>query len=85
MENLWREKGEEGNAESLDIDLTLEDLDELEKAITEKVLPETTGFFFGIDSYNEYGKLDLDYDLDFIVKARKRVNNGETVCYSCWW
>jgi hypothetical protein len=85
MRNLYHEKGgqEEFNCE--DVILTLEDLDELEKAINDKELPETGGFFFGGDSYDEYEEFRKDEDMDFIEKARGVIANGEMVVYSSWW
>jgi hypothetical protein len=52
MEALYRDKG--GDAEvfnCVDVDITLDDLDALETAINGRDLPQTSGFFFGDDSY----------------------------------
>ena len=99
MENLWREKGRP-NAHSDDdalggadfncvnLPLTGEDIDELEKAITGKDLPETGGFFFGGDSYEDYEHEEWGYqkvDLEFVQKAREHLKDGCEVSYSCWW
>ena len=108
MEDLWEDKGRpyEGNLDDLNnggmgefncvpVELTLEDLDQLESDINEKVLPETGGFFFGDDSFDwedENGKPfeDGDYfhkatDLKFIEDARKAISEGKDVYYDCWW
>jgi hypothetical protein len=56
-------------------------LDNLEKSITSKTLPETAGFFFGSDS-DEYYK---ENDLEFIRKAREALDAGLHVEYNSWW
>ena len=50
MEDLYREKGGTGvfNANAK-VELTGEDLDNLEKAVENEDLPGTGGFFFGAD------------------------------------
>ena len=108
MEELWEQKGRPYNGDLDDLDqngmgefncvpveLTLEDLDQLESDINEKVLPETGGFFFGNDSFswedddgkafegnNYYHK---ETDLQFIKDARKAINDGKKVYYNSWW
>ena len=108
MEELWEDKGRpyEGNLDDVEngfgssfncvpVELTLEDLDQLEKDINEKVLPETGGFFFGDDSFswedddgkefegnNYYHK---EKDLEFISLARKELKAGKKVYYNSWW
>lgn len=56
------------------------DLDELEKAIRESMLPHSAGYFFG-QSSDEVAKDDLE----FIAKAREEIKNGNSVYYSSWW
>jgi hypothetical protein len=95
MEDLYREKGGTGvfNTDA-EVDLTLEDLDNLEKAVENEGLPKTGGFFFGADSYEWYdeefkegGRLTTyrDKDLRFISDARQALNKGRSVVYTCWW
>ena len=81
MENLYQEKGGTEEFNCVDVELTLEDLDELEAAITGTSLPETAGFFFGENSDDYY----KDKDLQFIEQARQYLNDGYTVVYSSWW
>lgn len=82
MENLYRRKGgEEEEFNCVDVELTLEDLDELEKAVKGKNMPKTEGFFFGDDS-DEYYR---EQDLQFIEDAREAIKDGWTVAYSSWW
>jgi len=105
MEELWEDKGRPFNGELDDnpmgdfncvpVELTLEDLDQLEADITEKVLPETQGFFFGGDSFewedddgNKFPEGDYYYkqtDLQFVKDARKAINEGKKVYYNSWW
>ena len=78
MESKWCGGGE-FNCE--DLELTLEDIDELEEAVNSADLPETGGFFFGSDS-SEYYK---EQDLEFCNDARKALADGYTVIYSSWY
>jgi hypothetical protein len=80
MENLYREKG--GMEKSFNGDpvvLTLKDLDRLEEDILRKNLPKTSGFFFG-----ESGEISLK-DLEFVLEARKAIQEGDTVFYDSSW
>ncbi|WP_462255867.1 hypothetical protein [Megamonas funiformis] len=85
---MYYSKG--GKVEPFDcqyLNLSLADLNLLEKDIKNFNLPETTGFFFGKDeehSTNELNEDDLD-DLEFIEKARKAIENGEYIYYYSWW
>ena len=81
MENLYVEKGGQETFNCESVDITHEDLDNLEAAVTSKKLPTTQGFFFGGDS-DEYYK---DADLQFIHDARKALDKGLKVEYSSWW
>ena len=81
MEELWREKGGEGEFNCVDVELTLEDLEQLEAAIEGEELPETAGFFFGNDSSDYY----REEDLAFIADASEAIKQGYTVVYSSWW
>ncbi len=80
MENIYREKG--GREQSFNGDpvrLTLADLDRLEEDILRKNLPKTSGFFFG-----ESGEISLK-DLEFVLEARKAIQEGDTVFYDSSW
>jgi hypothetical protein len=93
MENLWRnrlaDQGKEPLRESafgssfngIELELTWEDLEQLEKDITTAHLPKTTGFFFGEDSDNYY----LKQDLEFIKQARSEIFCGLRVFYNSSW
>ena len=92
MCDLWEEKGKPGlSADNQDdilgdfncipLELTKEDINDLEDAILNNILPKTVGFFFGSDSDEYYRKQDLE----FIQKAREALDNGLTVVYDSWW
>ena len=102
MEDLYKDKGntitEEGFGNSFNcvpVQLTLSDLEQLEAHVEDKSLPETGGFFFGGDSYEQRDDddkvfADGDYfykgvDLQFIADARKAIAEGKEVYYDSWW
>lgn len=70
-----------------EVTITAEDLDLLEEDINNRNLPETDGFFYGDDSYEDY-EGEHGYkstDLEFIEKARKAIKDGYEVFYTSWW
>ena len=81
MQELYYEKGGEGDFNCVDVELTLDDLDDLEESLDEEALPETAGFFFGTDSSDHYAEADRE----FIREARAAIKKGYTVVYSSWW
>lgn len=97
MENLWLRKREELDAMPEPqkegwfageimfnceyVELTLADLDALERAVNGKELPETGGFFFGSDSDDDY----REHDLGFIKDARAAIGGDYRVYYYSWW
>ena len=82
MENLYASKGGDHEFNCIPVRLTLEDLDNLEKDIRSKMLPETRGFFFGDNPPDEESNLR---DLDFIEEARDAIEAGDAVYYDSWW
>lgn len=62
------------------VQLTTEDLDQLEQDVSNGALPHTTGFFFGSSDGSE-----KEDDLEFIRKARAAIEEGKTVFYTSWW
>lgn len=64
----------------IEMELTAEDLDELERAVTHKQLPATQGFFFGSDADEHY-----ESDLKFIREARAELFFGLKVFYNSSW
>ena len=81
MEELWRGKGNDGEFNCVDLELTLGDLEALEETLDEEALPETAGFFFGTDSSIHYA----EQDREFIREARAAIKQGYKVVYSSWW
>jgi hypothetical protein len=92
MENLWQEKGCPNSNENKDpmglsdfncvpLELTEDDLNNLEKDIKNSKLPSTGGFFFGNDSDEHY----YQQDLEFIEKAKNALDSGLSVVYDSWW
>lgn len=96
MERKWREKNNTSDQyendtliddefNGVELELTLKDIDQLEEAIKNKNLNgghgDTTGFFFGNNS-------DQDYyfdDLDFCRKARVALKYNTPVFYNSSW
>ena len=81
MQELYYEKGGEGEFNCVDVELTFEDLDALEATLDEEELPETVGFFFGSNADDHYAEADRE----FIVQARAALKQGYKVFYSSWW
>lgn len=81
MEQLWRSKGNEGDFNGDELELTWEDIDMLENDIKEGALPGTSGFFFG-DPADDYYRED---DLKFIKEARSQLFLGLKVFYNSSW
>ena len=81
MQELYYEKGGEGEFNCVDVELTLEDLDALEATLDEEELPQTLGFCFGGNADDHYAEADRE----FIVQARAAIKKGYKVFYSSWW
>jgi hypothetical protein len=104
MQQLWENKGcpnaqtegdEMGDFNCVELQLTAQDIDDLEYAINNFEFPEANGFFWGSDSYfwnneddepfpeNEYWY--KSNDLMFVESARKALDNKHRIYYSCWY
>ena len=81
MHRLWEGKGNEGDFNGDELELTAEDLDNLEMAVTHGQLPTTGGFFFGNPSDEFY----RDQDLEFVKNARAELFMGLKVFYNSSW
>jgi hypothetical protein len=93
MEELWEKKG--GNKDlppspfgssfnaGQEVELTIEDLDDLELLIRKNHLglKYRGGFFFGDDCSQD----EADNDMAFVKKARKLIAKGYRIYYSSWW
>lgn len=82
MESLYRKKGGEGDFNCQIVQLTIDDLNALDTAITYRKLPATTGFFFGNNPPDEASD---EEDMAFIAKAREAIEQGFAVYYDSWW
>jgi hypothetical protein len=83
MENLYRDKG--GDAESFNcipVELTVDDLDNLQQTLLDDNLPNTRGFFFGD---NPPDLETMRNDLMFVQKCRIAIKEGKVVYYDSWW
>ena len=92
MESLWRTKGNDGEWNCQELELTLEDINRLEDVVENDLLPETHGFFFGNDS--RFGENKKEITLEFIEDAKRLLkrkwwerllNKKKKVFYQCWW
>jgi hypothetical protein len=83
MENLWQKKNPEdmSSFNGIELELTWEDIDELEQAVRHGQLPFTDGFFFGKPSDNMY----YEADLKFCVDAKAELFLGLKVFYNSSW
>lgn len=89
MEKLWEAKGKpnvDGGGDmfnNIELELTWEDVDRLEKDIKAGVVSEleTTGFFFGDPSDDYY----REHDLEFCVNAKAELFLGRKVFYNSSW
>jgi len=82
MEKLAEKKGLEYDSfNGIELELTWEDIDALEKAVKKRKLLTTSGFFFGNPSDDYY----YDHDLEFIKNARAELFLGLKVFYNSSW
>ena len=83
MEKLYRAKG--GDADSFNcipVELTVDDLDDLQQTLLDDNLPRTSGFFFGD---NPPDLETMRNDLMFVQKCRIAIKEGKVVYYDSWW
>ena len=86
MEQLWHSRtGQSASDDTMfngiELELTWEDLEQLEEDVKNGRLPHTTGFFFGSDS-DDYYRLQ---DLEFVRQARAEIFTGLKVFYNSSW
>ena len=85
MEKLWRSKNtdpaQDPGFNGIELELTWQDLEQLEHDIKSGELPDTVGFFFGTDADDYY----REQDLDFVRKARAELFMGLRVFYNSSW
>ena len=85
MEQLWRQKGNEGEFNTEELLLELIDITNLEKSILKNELPTTEGLLFGSDSYEDYEENYMVDDLKFVKEAIQAIMEGDEVTYNSWW
>ena len=92
MQRLWIRKTNEagvvdddpdraGEFKGVELELTWDDLEQLEQDIRDKNLPDTTGFFFGNDADDHY----REQDLKFVREAKAEAFLGLKVFYNSSW
>jgi hypothetical protein len=82
MERLAEQKNLKYDSfNGIEMELTAEDLDELERAVTHGQLPATGGFFFGNNADEHY----RESDLEFVKNARAEMFFGLKVFYNSSW
>ncbi len=87
MEQLWHKRGMPGTGNTdadfngIELELTWQDVDDLEQAVRHGQLPFTEGFFFGKPSDNVY----YEQDLKFCVDAKAEIFLGFKVFYNSSW
>ena len=69
-----------------ELELELADIEKLEKCIEQKAMPISPGgFFYGHQFQDEAEDEYRDQDIMFCEWARREIEQGNTVIYSCWW
>jgi len=83
MRRLWESKGNEGDFNGDELELTWEDIDALEEDILNGSVAglEERGFFFG-DASDDYYR---EQDLEFVRNARAELFMGFKVFYNSSW
>ena len=83
MEDLYYSKGGKSQEFNCDnVQLTADDLDDLEEVLKKGLLRPVDGFFFGSQTVEAY---QIESASEFIVKARAAIAEGLTVYYTPWW
>jgi hypothetical protein len=87
MEQLWIQKGRPGahsgndTFNCIELELSWNDIDDLERAVRHGQLPFTEGFFFGKPADNVY----YEDDLKFCKDAKAEIFLGQKVFYNSSW
>lgn len=87
MEQLWLQRNPDILDDSgavfngVELELTNQDIEDLERAVRHAQLPSTAGFFFGQSSDDHY----LKQDLEFCRQARFELFVGLKVFYNSSW
>lgn len=83
MEQLWQKRNPDdmSSFNGIELELTWQDIDDLEQAVRHGQLPFTEGFFFGKPADNTY----YEEDLKFCVNAKAEIFLGFKVFYNSSW
>jgi hypothetical protein len=86
MENLWNSKhrlteDKDTSFNGIELELTYDDIVQLEDDVNHGRLPSTTGFFFGNNSDADY----KEQDLEFCRNAKAELFLGLKVFYNSSW
>jgi len=87
MQQLWIQRGRPGQHpdypefNGVELELSWNDIDDLERAVRSGNLPFTEGFFFGKPSDNVY----YEDDLKFCAEAKAEIFLGFKVFYNSSW
>lgn len=76
----WSKGGDDPLFNGSPVELTLEDIEALERAVIDRKLPHTAGHGMG----NSSGR-HRKHDMEFIAKARDEIAKGYTVVVFSWW
>jgi hypothetical protein len=77
----WTDPDRAGEFNGIELELTWDDLEQLEQDIRDKNLPNTSGFFFGNDADDHY----REHDLKFVREAKAEAFLGLKVFYNSSW
>ena len=77
----WSDPDRAGEFNGVELELTWDDLEQLEQDIRDKNLPNTSGFFFGNDADDHY----REHDLKFVREAKAEAFLGLKVFYNSSW
>ena len=77
----WSDPDRAGEFNGVELELTWDDLEQLEQDIRDKNLPGTSGFFFGNDADDHY----REHDLKFVREAKAEAFLGLKVFYNSSW
>jgi len=81
MEQLYRQRGGTSDFNGVELELSWNDIDDLERAVRTGNLPFTEGFFFGKPADNMY----FEDDLKFCAAAKAEIFLGQKVFYNSSW
>lgn len=81
MQQLWESRGNTGDFNGDELELTWDDLEALEEAVLNNELPGTSGFFFGNNADEHY----REQDLEFVRNAKAELFLGLKVFYNSSW